>query len=85
MLELALDDVQRHALAGELERVRVTQLVRREATPDPRANGESSGLGRIQPVEDALQAEADVIEGSALLELLEKLFVDPALGGVFAC
>jgi hypothetical protein len=24
--ELVLDDVQRHALAGELERVRVTQL-----------------------------------------------------------
>jgi hypothetical protein len=32
--ELALDDVQRHALPGELECVRVTQLVRREPTPD---------------------------------------------------
>ena len=32
--ELALDDVQRHALAGELERVRVTQLVRRKPPPD---------------------------------------------------
>jgi hypothetical protein len=31
---LALNDVQRHALTGELERVRVTQLVRREPPPD---------------------------------------------------
>ena len=30
MAELALDDVQRHALAQQLERMRVTQLVRRE-------------------------------------------------------
>ena len=29
--ELALDDVQRHALAQQLERMRVTQLVRRES------------------------------------------------------
>ena len=29
--ELALDDVQRHALAQQLERVRVPQLVRRKA------------------------------------------------------
>ena len=36
MAELALDDVQRHALAGELERVRVrvTQLVQREPPSD---------------------------------------------------
>ena len=33
--ELALDDVQRHALTSELEGVRVTQLVRGEPTPDP--------------------------------------------------
>jgi hypothetical protein len=38
--ELALDDVQRHALAGELDRVRVTQLVRRKAPPDARLNRE---------------------------------------------
>jgi hypothetical protein len=37
--ELALDDVQRHALASELERVRVTLLVRREATPDAGERG----------------------------------------------
>jgi hypothetical protein len=36
MAELALDDVQRHALTRELERVRVAQLVRREPTPDAR-------------------------------------------------
>ena len=34
MAELALDDVQRHALAGELDRVRVAQLVRGEPAPD---------------------------------------------------
>jgi hypothetical protein len=32
--ELALDDVQRNALASELERVRVAQLLRLEAAPD---------------------------------------------------
>ena len=31
--ELALDDDQRHALARHLDRVRVAQLVRREASP----------------------------------------------------
>jgi hypothetical protein len=40
--ELALDDVQRHAL--ELERVRVPQLVRREPPPDPGAGGEPPEL-----------------------------------------
>jgi hypothetical protein len=42
--ELALDDVQRDALAGELERVSVAQLVRREPTPDSRAGGEPAEL-----------------------------------------
>ena len=44
MAELALNDVQRHALTGELERVRVTQLVRREAPPDAGARGEPAEL-----------------------------------------
>ena len=34
MAELALDDVQRDTLAGELDGVRVTQLVGSEASPD---------------------------------------------------
>jgi hypothetical protein len=34
MAELALDDVQRHSLAGELDGVRMTQLVGSEASPD---------------------------------------------------
>jgi hypothetical protein len=42
--ELALDDVQRHALAGELERVGVTQLLRREPLPNPSAGGEPAEL-----------------------------------------
>jgi hypothetical protein len=33
MPQLALDDVQRHALPRHLDRVRVTQLMRREAPP----------------------------------------------------
>jgi hypothetical protein len=43
--ELALDDVEGDALAGELERVRVPQLVRREPTPDPRLSDEPAELG----------------------------------------
>jgi hypothetical protein len=42
--ELALNDVQRHALTGELERVGVTQLVRRELPPDAGARGEPPEL-----------------------------------------
>ena len=44
MAELALDDVQRHALAGEFERVRVAQLVRRESPSDAGARGEPTEL-----------------------------------------
>ncbi len=43
--ELAPDDVQRHALASEHERMRVAQLVRRKAAPDPGAGGEPAELG----------------------------------------
>jgi hypothetical protein len=43
MPQLALNDVQRHALAGELERVRVAQLVRREPAPDSGLGGELAG------------------------------------------
>ena len=48
MAELALDDVQRHALAGELERVRVAQLMRREPAPDTRFGGEAPELRRAR-------------------------------------
>jgi hypothetical protein len=44
MAELALDDVQRHALARELERVCVAQLVRREAACDARLGREAPEL-----------------------------------------
>ena len=44
LAELALDDVQRHALAGELERVRVAQLMRREPAPDARLGREAPEL-----------------------------------------
>ena len=36
--ELTLDDVERDALAGELDRVRVAQLVRRESPAHARAD-----------------------------------------------
>ena len=39
MAELALNDVERHALSGEFDRVRVTQLMRREATPHTGGRG----------------------------------------------
>jgi hypothetical protein len=42
MPELALNDVQRHALAREFKCVRVAQLMRREPSPDAR-------LGREPP------------------------------------
>ena len=42
--ELALDDVERDALAGEFERVRVAQLERREAAPDACAGREPAEL-----------------------------------------
>ncbi len=44
MAEPALNDVQRHALANELERVRMAQLMRREAPPDIGAGGEPAEL-----------------------------------------
>ncbi len=44
MTELSLDDVERHALAGELDRVRVTELVWREPAPDPRPGSEPAEL-----------------------------------------
>jgi hypothetical protein len=37
--ELALDDDQRDALAGELNGMCVTELVRREASPHARPDG----------------------------------------------
>ncbi len=40
--ELALDDVDRHTLAGKLDRVRVAQLMWGEAAANP-------GLGREYP------------------------------------
>jgi hypothetical protein len=42
--ELALDHVERHALARELDGVGVAQLVRREAEPDTRLSGEPAKL-----------------------------------------
>jgi catechol 2,3-dioxygenase-like lactoylglutathione lyase family enzyme len=43
--ELALDDDQRHAFVGHLDRVSVAQLVRREAAPDSRRRRCASQLG----------------------------------------
>ena len=44
MAELALDHVERDALAGELDGVGVAQLVRREAAPDAGLGGEPAEL-----------------------------------------
>jgi hypothetical protein len=63
--ELALNDIERHALASELDRVRVTQLVRSEATPHAGPGGApaqrgagSRGIPRAPagaPIDDAEQ------------------------------
>ena len=45
MTELALDDVHRHALAGELDGMRMAQLMRREAASDARLGGMLAKLG----------------------------------------
>jgi hypothetical protein len=42
--ELALDDVQRDTFAGELDGVRMTQLVWREASPDTCPSGMAAKL-----------------------------------------
>jgi hypothetical protein len=65
MRQLALDDVQRHALPGQLERMRVAQLVRSKPAPDARVDGDSPefaadcGTGPLSParraVDDAKQ------------------------------
>jgi len=44
MAELALDDDQRHTLAGELKGVGVAQLVRRETPPNARLRGDAAEL-----------------------------------------
>lgn len=41
MAELALDHVQRHTLAGHLDRVSVAELVRSEAPAHTRVGGEA--------------------------------------------
>jgi hypothetical protein len=63
--ELALNDVERHALAGELERVRVAQLVWREPPADARPGRDAAELALLcggrprvsprAPVDDAEQ------------------------------
>ena len=45
MAEVALDDDQRHALAGHLNGVRVAQLVRRKASPYAGLAGDAAQLG----------------------------------------
>jgi hypothetical protein len=59
---VALDHVQRHALAGQLDGMRVAQLVRREAPPDTRLGGEPAELDahvRARPRPPASRAVDD--------------------------
>jgi hypothetical protein len=42
--QLPLDHRQRDPFVGHLDRVRMSEPVRREAMPDPRRNGESAQL-----------------------------------------
>jgi hypothetical protein len=45
MPELALDDVDRHSFARELDGMRVTQLMGREPAPDAGVDGELAQFG----------------------------------------
>ena len=54
--ELPLNDVQRHALASELERMCVTQLVRGEAPPDPARGSPTSGSAEAMTSETSATA-----------------------------
>ena len=45
MAELALDHYERDTLVGHLDGMRVAELMRREATPDPRSGRRASQLG----------------------------------------
>lgn len=65
--ELALDDDQRHAFAGHLDRVGVAKLVRREAAPNPCHGSRPSQLraGRGgRPVAAARRAVDDAQQGT---------------------
>ena len=56
MAELPLDDDQRHALASELDGVRVAKLVGREAPPNARLGGgpaQAGAGGRTRPASTA--------------------------------
>ena len=44
MPQLPLNNRQRDPFVGHLDRVRVSELVRREPTPDPGLSGESAQL-----------------------------------------
>ncbi len=44
MAELALNDVERHALASHFHRVGVTELMRREAAPHAGLGGDAPQL-----------------------------------------
>src|SRR3954468_8534377 len=73
--ELALNDVQRYALAQEFQRVRVTQLVRREATAHPgpgRATAQRGACRRGVPC-PAARAAVDHAEQRADRHLLARL------------
>jgi hypothetical protein len=82
MPELALDDDQRHALVGHLDRVRVPELMGREPAPDSRCDGgpaQLSARGRRLPVAsggralDHAEQRADRELDAELLPWLELL------------
>jgi hypothetical protein len=84
MPELALDNEQRHSLVSHLDRVGVSELMRREATPDPRCGGSPAQLtarGRRLPVAsggravDHAEQRADREPDAELLPGLELLLM----------
>jgi hypothetical protein len=96
MSQLAPDDDQRDLLVGQLDSVRMAQLMRRKSTPDARCGGGSSQLaarGRLLPspaggrTVNHAQQRADGQPDAQLLpgfELLPRPAVHPDLATVVA-
>ena len=83
MPDLALDDVQRHALAQQLQRVRVPQLVRREAPAHAGAGGRGMPRATLRAAVDHAQQRPDRHRLARLQPRLE-LFEAPVVHADFA-
>ena len=79
MPELALDDVRWYALTGELERVRVAPLVRREAAPEAGAERRVGGtsLRTAAPDHGRPRVGPSMMQNSGPTAAMRSSGVDP--------